>query len=146
MPHSHIDMAHWPLCAAVCGVVGLAGLALGGVRGGSARVPLWVFALVPPVGFVIQEQMLALSEGTVAAPAGIGLALGLALQIPFALAAFLVARALLAFAATFVRSLRARPVVLVRAPAFLLEPLAASWPQPCAFVLGHGQRAPPSRR
>jgi hypothetical protein len=144
MPHSHIDMAHWPLCAAVCGVVGLAGLALGGARGGPARVPLWVFALVPPVGFVIQEQMFALSEGAVAPPAGIGLALGLALQIPFALAAFLVARALLTFAATFVRSLRARPTVLVRAPAFLLEPLAASWPQPRAFVLGHGQRAPPA--
>lgn len=146
MPHSHIDLSHWPLCAGVCGVVGLAGLALGGARGGSARVPLWVFALVPPVGFVIQEQMFALSEGAAAPPAGLGLALGLALQIPFALAAFLVARALLTFAATLVRSFRARPAVLVRAPAFLLEPLAASWPQPPAFVLGYGQRAPPPRR
>jgi hypothetical protein len=145
MPHSHIDLAHWPLCAAVCGVVGLAGLALGGARGGSARVPLWVFALVPPVGFAIQEQMFALSEGAATPSAGLGLALGLALQIPFALAAFLVARALLTFAATFVRSFRARPAILVRAPAFLLEPLAASWPQPRAFVLGYGQRAPPPR-
>jgi hypothetical protein len=130
MPHSHIDLSHWPLCAGVCGVVGLAGLALGGAREGSARVPL-------------QEQMFALSEGAAAPPAGLGLALGLALQVPFALAAFLVARALLTFAATLVRSFRARPAVLVRAPAFLLEPLAASWPQPRAFVLGHGQRAPP---
>jgi hypothetical protein len=146
MPHSHIDMRHWPMCAGICGVVGLAGLALAGNRGGSARVPLWVFALVPPAGFAVQEEMFALSEGAATPSAGLALALGLALQIPFALAAFFVARGLLTFAATFVRSLRARPTVLVRAPAFLLEPLAASWPQPRAFVLGHGQRAPPAWR
>jgi hypothetical protein len=145
MPHSHIDIGHWPLCAAVCGVVGLAGLALAGVRGRPARVPLWVFALVPPVGFAVQEEIFALSEGLATPSAGLGLALGLVLQIPFALAAFLVARALLTFAATIVRSFRARPGVLVRAPAFFLEPLAAMWPQPRAFVLGYGQRAPPPR-
>jgi len=144
MPHSHIDMGHWPLCAAVCGVVGLAGLALAGVRGRPARVPLWVFALVPPVGFAVQEEVFALSEGLATPSAGLGLALGLALQIPFALAAFLFARALLTFAVTVVRSFRARPATLVRAPAFLLEPLAASWPEPPTFVLGHGQRAPPA--
>jgi hypothetical protein len=144
-PHSHIDIGHWPLCAAICGVVGLGGLALAGGRGGSARVPLWVFALVPPVGFAVQEEVFALTEGAATPSAGLGLALGLALQIPFALAAFLVARALLTFAVALVRSFRARPAVLVRAPAFLLEPLAASWPQPRAFVLGHGQRAPPPR-
>lgn len=145
MPHSHIDIGHWPLCVGVCGVVGLAGLALAGVREGSGRVPLWVFALVPPLGFVAQEEVLALSEGLATPSVELGLALGLALQIPFALAAFLVARALLTFAVAVVRAFRARPAVLVRAPAFFLEPLAATWPQPRAFVLGHGQRAPPLR-
>lgn len=145
VPHSHIDIGHWPLCAAVCGVVGLAGLALAGVRGRPARVPLWVFALVPPVGFAVQEEIFALSEGLATPSAGLSLALGLTLQIPFALAAFLVARALLTFAVTVVRSFRGRAAALVRAPAFFLEPLGATWPQPRAFVLGHGQRAPPPR-
>lgn len=145
MPHSHIDIGHWPLCAAVCGGVGLAGLALAGVRGRPARVPLWVFALVPPVGFAVQEEVFALSEGLATPSVGLALALGLVLQIPFALAAFLVARALLTFAATVVRSFRARPAVLVRAPAFFLKPVVATWPQPRAFVLGYGQRAPPLR-
>ncbi|MGH3052508.1 MAG: hypothetical protein ACRDM8_06060 [Gaiellaceae bacterium] len=144
MPHSHIDIGHWPLCAAVCGVVGLAGLALAGVRGRPARVPLWVFALVPPVGFAVQEEIFALSQGLATPSAGLGLALGLVLQIPFALAALVCARLLVTFAVVLARRLGSagRPK---------LVSVELSWPpvshghRPClpALALGPGERGPP---
>jgi len=139
---SHVDVGHWPLCAAVCAVVGLAALLL--VGNGSPRVPLWVFALVPPAGFLVQEEIFALTEGLAVPAAGFELLAGLVLQVPFALVAFLVARALLGLAATVVRLLRARSAVLLRAPALLVEPGTAAWPRPPAFVLGYGPRAPPA--
>jgi hypothetical protein len=142
--HSHIDIGHWPLCVAVCGVVGLGGLALAGGRGGSARVPLWVFALVPPVGFAVQEEMFALSEGVGTPSVGLGLALGLLLQIPFALAALVCARLLVTFAVVLARRLGSagRPK---------LVSVELSWPpvshghRPClpALALGPGERGPP---
>lgn len=139
----YIELSHLPLCLTVCAAVGLVALALMSARGPAVRSPLWLFALVPPVGFIAQEQAVSLfADGRPAV--GLSLLVGLSLQIPFALAAYVAARAVLGLAAAVVRSLRARPAVIVRAPAFLLEPLAASWPQPPAFVLGHGQRAPPA--
>jgi hypothetical protein len=139
---SHVDVRHWPLCGAVCAAVGLAALLL--VGNGSPRVPLWVFALVPPAGFLVQEEIFALTEGLAVPTAGFELLAGLVLQVPFALVAFLVARALLGLAATVLRLLRDRPAALL-ATGLLLEPTAATWRGTPAFVLGHGQRAPPVR-
>ena len=68
-------------------------------RGRPVRdVPAWAFALLPPVGFAIQELLeLSLHTGTfgwraVLAPTFLP---GLLLQLPFALAAYVAARLLL---------------------------------------------------
>lgn len=143
MSSTPFDLSHLPVCLIVCALIALAGMALTTVRGPLTRPPLWLFALVPPFGFVAQEQIfMLLEEGRPGA--GLSLLVGLALQVPFALAAYTLAVGVLSLAAVVVRSLRSRPAVFVRAPVFLLEPSAASWPQPPAFVLGHGQRAPPA--
>jgi len=75
------------------------------------RLPRWVFACLPPVVFFVQEHVEHLiSHGvpwTLAAdPTFVA---GLCLQAPFALAAYLVARLLVAAAAAIARRRAVRP-------------------------------------
>ena len=91
-----------PLTLALAGAVALAALcvaAADAARGRPPReLPGWAFALLPPVTFVIQELLeLSLHTGTfgwraLLAPTFLP---GIALQLPVAVAAFLVARLLL---------------------------------------------------
>jgi hypothetical protein len=137
-------------CAVTVVVAGLALAILDGVRGGPrARVAVWPVALVPPLGFAVQEHLERLIElnafpfGAVLEPTFV---VGMALQLPFALVAAMLARAVLelgyrigrAFAARRSRRPAAHPRSW-RLPVWfgpkLVRPLAA----------GHGERAPPDR-
>jgi hypothetical protein len=153
-PHGHehgsAAAGRWYVCAALCGgiaLLALGGLALGSARGGGRfGTPVWLVALVPPAGFAVQEQLgRVLHDGALPAlPAQTSFALGLLLQIPVALLALLLVRALLRTAAVLVRALRPpvrsprAPRATRRRPAWLLHlrPLPA-------LALGYGERGPP---
>ena len=139
-----------PLVFGVTGalaVVGLAAAVVDTARGRHAReLPAAAFALLPPMAFAIQELLeLSFRTGTFGWRAFLAPTFlpGLALQLPFALLAFLVARLLLR-AATRVGLALARPHVSpepVSPPAFeplvlgrlALRTVAARGP-PCAVV------------
>jgi hypothetical protein len=127
---------------AACALLSLGGAVIAAARGRSAHVaPAWVFGLLAPTVFVLQEVIeLSLHIGTVGwrailAPTFLP---GLALQLPFALAAYLVARLLLRAATALGRALAVprpvwltasyglRPLVLLRG--VLLRSLAARGP------------------
>jgi hypothetical protein len=122
--HAYLDQAAFVLAAA--GALLAAALAVrfvDGFRGRrSACAPGWALALVPLLAFVLQEHLERILTGSGLSP---GLApaflVGLALQLPFALAALLVARALGDAAEALGRSLAA-----ARAPA------PARWAAPVA--------------
>ena len=137
-------------CAITLIVAGLALAILDGLRGGPrARVPVWPVALVPPLGFAVQEHLERLIELN-AFPSGAALEptflVGMALQLPFAVAGVTLARTVLALGYRIGRAFAARRAARPRAhprswrlPDWLgpkpLRPLAA----------GHGERAPPDR-
>jgi hypothetical protein len=142
---------HWQLCFAVCGSIALVGILASLVDrlrgGGPLRVPLWVFALVPPVGFAVQEHLeRLLSGGALAHLTAIEpvFLIGIVLQLPFALLAYVTARALLALAAAFVETLRARRrAALVSHDLVLARPPDRRTPRASVLARGYGQRAPP---
>jgi hypothetical protein len=132
------------LCVALT-VMAFAGCVLVGVRG-SARPPLWLFALAPPVGFALQEhaeRMLhqdAFSAGTVLEPTFLA---GLLLQLPFAVSALLLARALLVAAGALARELGAPPRFRPAPDTSLAVPTGHWVPAAQTLVGARGQRAPP---
>jgi hypothetical protein len=144
-----------PILAA-CGLtLLLAGVILGVGEGLRARPrahpPLRLFLLLPPLGFVVQEHLEPLI-GTGAVPYDVVLEptflLGLALQLPFALAALLLTRALYAIGyglgRAFARML-AVPCTAGSATCLLVRlPASATLVAPSVLALGHGQRAPPA--
>lgn len=127
----HAYFTRLPLLLAVAGacvLVALAATAADAARGLPARsVPAPLFALLPPLAFVLQEVLeLSLHTGTFAWRAVLAptFAPGLLLQLPFALLTYLVARAMLRAAERIGRSL-ARPVVRAeRGRPFCPTPLA----------------------
>jgi hypothetical protein len=131
--------------------IALAGLALHVVGGATHRAPgPWMLALLPPIGFVVQEHVerLAVSGAfpahLVAEPRFL---LGLALQVPFALAALLCARLLLVSAHRFASVRAARPAharVLERLSP-VLRPSAAL-PRRSVLAAGYSERGPPFSR
>jgi hypothetical protein len=87
---------------------------VGHVASGSRRRSLsaWTFALVPLLLFVVQENVeYGIAHGQLAGTVSTQPAflLGLALQLPFALAAYLAARLLVGLAATIAERLAAAP-------------------------------------
>jgi hypothetical protein len=140
--------AHWlPLAlaaAAACALVGAAAAAVDTARGrGVGRVPPFAFALLPPLAFALQELLeLSLHTGSIAWQACVEPTFlpGLALQLPFALLAYVAARLLLRAAVRLGRAL-ARPLA-----ARLVRPSASFRRQPAPRVplaYGLAQRAPP---
>jgi hypothetical protein len=98
--HHHMaaagGLSHWVVCAAAGAIVALAVLAAGAVAsfrsGRAAATPLWIFALLPPAGYLAQEQLGGvLGDGSGFGPA---LLIGLVLQVPLALGLYALARAL----------------------------------------------------
>lgn len=146
----HAALAQWRVCVALClalAIVAAVGYAFDGLSGrGGRAVPVWTFALLPPAGFVIQEQLEhllahgALSHTLAVEPVFV---LGLLLQVPFAAAAYLVARAVVRVAVTLIQALgRERPRLAATPLRFRAIPdVSVALANPVA--LGHGQRAPP---
>lgn len=159
--HEHMDESHnWfasmPVLVAAGITVLAAGLALcigDGMRGGRARTqaPVPLFALMPPIGFAVQEHLEhVLASGS--APYTVAVEptflTGLALQLPFAIGALLLAGALYALGHRF-GCLLARAIPAVRA--VLRRPLPVVGLTDVTRVTvssvlapAHGPRAPPA--
>lgn len=145
-------LAHLHLCLALCGTVVLVAFGaslLARARAWHAlRPPLWLFAVLPPAGFAVQEHLERLLQ-TGALPWGTALeavfAVGVLLQIPFALAAYLAARVLFTLAAVVVAELR-RAYRPARVSLSLLFPVSYVLRVPRELVPagGLGGRAPPA--
>jgi hypothetical protein len=149
--HGYLGVA--PLLVACAITVLFAGLALAigdGVRGRArARVAVWPVALVPPLGFALQEHLERAIELNAFTP-GVALEptflVGLALQLPLAVLALLAAHAVLAVGHALGR--RAAVGRSPRPPARGPQPLLPARPEPVLtrppiLAGGHGQRAPP---
>jgi CDP-diglyceride synthetase len=156
-PHARADalagsghgyFGYVPFALAISLGVLVAALLLQGLAGfkGHRRAATSPFIVVlPPLAFVIQEYAERLiHEGhvpwtTMVEPAFL---IGLALQIPFALAALLVAWALDTAAQAIGRALAARPRLIF--PVFVPNPVrVATAPHPAGLARGYGERAPP---
>lgn len=155
-PHARADLlestghgylAHLPVVAAV----GLAMLAAAAVwhalRGRfGARPSPWLFALLPPLAFTVQEH-LERALGAGGAPLEIVLQpaflLGLAFQLPFALLAYLIVGVVLGASETLVRWLRTpRPERRLAQPQAAASPAE---PRTAASTLATSPRGPPAR-
>jgi hypothetical protein len=143
-------LAIWALAVVVAGVVLCASEGMRGKR--PARPPGRLFALLPPAGFVVQENVERLL-GSGSIPLDLVLEpaflLGLALQLPFALAALLLTRALYSVGFGLGRALAGTLAIgpALRCAWPLLRPLrpaSATLVRPSVLALGHGQRAPPA--
>jgi CDP-diglyceride synthetase len=148
----HAYLGYVPLALSVSLGVLLAGLALQAAAGfrGERRRPLAspLIVLLPPIAFVVQEFAERIVHTghvpwtVVVQPAFL---LGLAFQLPFALAALLIAWALDSAARAVGRALGSRPL-----PAFQIfvpEPVrVAAVPRTIGLARGYGERAPPFAR
>lgn len=142
-------LAIWGLTLILAGLV----LCVGeGLRGRlPSRPPARIFALLPPIGFTVQEHLERLI-GSGAVPYDLvfepTFLVGLALQLPFSLAALLLTRALYALGFGLGRVLARKLAVsrpLRHAPPSLLHlPEAAMLVAPSVLATGHGPRAPPA--
>jgi hypothetical protein len=141
-------LAIWGLALVIAGLVLCIGEGLRGLRPSGPGVR--VFALLPPAAFVVQEHVERLI-GTGSIPADLvaepTFLVGLALQLPFALAALLLTRALYAIAFGLGRALAdnlaiGRPLRF-GPPSPRCRPICPMLVSPSVLALGHGQRAPP---
>jgi hypothetical protein len=155
--HGHAWLGYTPAVAIWGLAFVIAGLVLcvsAGLRGGrSTRPPLRLFALLPPAGFAVQEhaeRLIAsgsIPHDLIVEPTFV---LGLALQLPFALVALLVTRALYAVGFGLGRVLTGELLLArrlrLRLPTLVCRPASVTLVGPSVIALGHGQRAPPAMR
>jgi hypothetical protein len=146
--HGYLEAAPFILGACLAFVLaGLAAHASRGSRRAPARAPAWPLALLPLLGFACQEhleRLVATGELPFSAVTEPTFLVGLALQLPFALAALLAARLLgraaeaLGWALTGVTlpqpALRASPS---------RQPVVALLPNGPRLAAAHSGRAPP---
>jgi len=130
----HGYLAFAPL---VLGVLGAAAI-VGALRRGRAHSPLF-FALLPPLAFAVQEHAERL-QLVATEPAFL---VGLALQLPFALAALVAACAFLGLADLVAEVFAARPRAR-RAPALLAPAAALAAPRAMLLSGPRSSRAPPA--
>jgi hypothetical protein len=150
-PHSHHGSAIAAPFLIACAVTLLLAVAThdGLRRTAPERVALLPVALLPPLGFAVQEHLEYLIEMN-ALPATVALQptflVGLALQLPFAFAAVLLARAVLALGHALGRRLGdlrvPRPVLGAVAP-LLSARVDPELARPPLLATGHRERAPP---
>ncbi len=151
-PHDHHgDLTAAPILVA-CAITVLLAVAIhdGLRRAAPARMPAWPVALVPPLGFGVQEHLERLIElnalplGTVLEPVFL---VGLALQLPVAVVVLTLARGVLAVGHALGHALGAarapRPRSCAVAPP-LPAPLAPELVRPPVLATGHSGRAPPA--
>jgi hypothetical protein len=150
LAHSgHSYFAFVPLALAVCFGVLLLGLALQGISAfrGEPRRPATspLIVLLPPAAFVAQEFLERIVHGghvswtTALQPSFL---IGLALQLPFALAALLLAWVLDSAARAVGSALASapRPTFQASVP---VPVRVSSVPRPAGLARGYGERAPP---
>lgn len=135
-----------PLAGALALASVLAGLVGRASRPAGGRTPALPFALLPPLGFLLLELLESLLHSGSLPAASATLLAGLALQAPFALASYLVARALLRLgdrAGRLLAQRRPAPfrLALGAPPRELLERRPSSSRRPHA---GSGRAPPPS--
>jgi hypothetical protein len=141
--HGYLDPALLVSVSVTLVVLGLGGCVL---RGRVAAPAPSLFALLPPFAFVVQEhleRLLHTGEFPIDAALEPTFALGILLQVPFAVLAWILARALLAVARTvgdILRPARPRILCVVGSSAHALD---IREPRLGLLALGHGQRAPP---
>jgi hypothetical protein len=148
----HGYMSALPLALGVAGaivVLSLAASAADAARGRGVRpLPMWAFALLPVVGFAVQEYIERwLTWGFFPWSAGLEptFVIGIVLQVPFGVVAYLAARFLLRSAKRLGRRLaRVSPPRVRLAPPVALVPVAQPLP-PLASLLSRrlGRRGPP---
>lgn len=139
--HSYLTLAPLVLAIGVAlGAVGAARSALERRTQGGA--PAYLFALLPPLGFTLQEFLEhAFIAGALPLEPAFGV--GLLLQLPFALCALLVARSLLRVAETAGELLRRVISTRRRPPVLLRPPLIDVRPRIGALASAQAGRAPP---
>lgn len=118
--------------------------ALLGRRQVGLRSP-WVFLALSPLAFLAQElvEHVLRQEGRIDGDGFVRLLIGLVLQLPFSLATYLVARALVRVARRLARLLSLAPA-LVATQLPQLGRLRAGEPRSYpALALGYGERGPP---
>jgi hypothetical protein len=146
--HGYLDRAPLALGILVAAaLVAAVGHALGGA--GGAAPDRRVFALLPPLGFTVQEHAERwLQDGglPLTAAAEPTFLLGALLQIPFALAALLVARLLLGAVEALSEALAGAQPRTAVAPLVLVHPHGAILPRVAAAARGWGERGPPPGR
>ena len=130
----HGYLAFAPLFLGLLGALALVGV----VRRGRSPSPL-AFAALPPLAFVVQEHAERL-ELVVAEPAFL---VGLLLQLPFALAALVAARAFVGLADLVCEALARRPAAL-RAPVLLAPAEVVDGPRLSPLAFSRSSRAPPA--
>ena len=145
----HGYLAAWEL--PVAAGVGLGAVALvrsAWTAGRGARTPpAWLFALLPALGFALQEHAERLAHDG-AFPVGLALQpvflLGLALQIPFGLGAWLAVRAIVRGTAALARVLGASGVrPPTRASRVGARPAVVHLPRIAPLASGVARRGPP---
>jgi hypothetical protein len=151
-PHDH----HGGLVAApiliACAITALLAAAIhdGVRRAAPARVPAWPVALLPPLGFTVQEHLERFIElnqlplGTALEPVFL---VGIALQLPVALVVLTLVRGVLAIGHALGRELCVARVPRPRSCAVappLPAPPAPDLARPPILATGHGGRAPPA--
>jgi hypothetical protein len=146
--HAYLDQAAFVLAAAVALL--LAGLATRFADGLRHRrtvaAPGWALAIVPPLAFVLQEHLERILSSSGLSP-GLEPAflVGLALQLPFALAALLVARTLSDAAEALGHALASvRPPHAAGRPASVAAPARLALPHSRPAGRGSSERGPPS--
>ena len=144
--HGHGYLAQAPLFLTLCAATVSVALAVRTAGRRGRMLPGWLVGALPLLGFAVQEHLergLALGAvpwGTALEPVFL---LGLVLQLPFALAALVVARALTALADAVAARPPARPRSTFRlAPP---PPVQAEVAGALALARGWAGRAPPVR-
>jgi hypothetical protein len=144
--HGHGYLAQAPLFLSVCAAAVALALARRVAGRLGVSMPAWAAGVIPLFGFTVQEHLeRALGQGVVPWETALEpvFLLGLALQLPFALAALLLARALTVVADAVNARGRVRPR-LATAPA-LPRPTGTVPVLIPALAQGHAGRAPPVR-
>jgi hypothetical protein len=147
--HSYFD--HLPLLGALIAapaLVALAFAAFGASSGRAGSLGPWPFGLLPPLCFVLQEHLERfVHSGAFPWQAGLErtFLVGVLLQAPFALMAFLLARALLVGIEAMRQVLTGHPPRRRERPRRhrFQRPQAWSWPL-AVLAVGHAERGPPA--
>jgi hypothetical protein len=142
--HVHGYLSFAPQFLAICAAFVAAALALRLSGRLTGRVAAWPFALLPLLAFCAQELIERLAAGlpahAVLEPA---VFVGLAAQLPIALAGFLVARALLRVTDAAARALQPLPPPALLRHGILLVPASSVAPSGTSFGFDRPGRAPP---